>query len=116
MHHITHENVEIYDVAKKYDLMAAINSLKRLICYKEWRKYQTCCVASSFNCLIKWNKKLLILSIFVTHIDFFYEFMTTELFKDKNVSKTHESLHDECIFKSRKYNIRCIVLHPILVV
>jgi hypothetical protein len=36
---------------KQYDLMAAINSLNRLICYKEWRKYQTCRVAYSFNCL-----------------------------------------------------------------
>jgi hypothetical protein len=35
------------------NLMAAINSLNRLICYKEWRKYQTCRVASSVNCLIK---------------------------------------------------------------
>ena len=33
---------------------------------------------------------------------FFYEFMTTELFIDKDVSKTDETLHDECIFKSRK--------------
>ena len=47
------ENVEIYHVAKKYDLRVAINSLNRLICYKEWRKHQTCCVASSFYCLIK---------------------------------------------------------------
>jgi hypothetical protein len=27
----------------------------------------------------------------------FYEFMTTELFINKDVSKTYESLHDECI-------------------
>jgi hypothetical protein len=33
---------------------------------------------------------------------FFYEFMTTELFIDKDVSKTDETLHGECIFKSRK--------------
>jgi hypothetical protein len=33
---------------------------------------------------------------------FVYEFMTTELFIDKDVSKTDETLHDECIFKSRK--------------
>ena len=38
---------------KKYDLIAAIKSLNRLISYKEWRKYQTCHVASSFDCLIK---------------------------------------------------------------
>ena len=56
---------------KKYDLIAAINSLNRLISYKEWRKYQTYHVASSFDCLIKYNYKLLILSIFVTKIDFF---------------------------------------------
>jgi len=33
------ENVDFYDVAKKNDLMAAINSLIRLVCCKEWRKY-----------------------------------------------------------------------------
>jgi hypothetical protein len=39
--HFTPEtkNVDFYDVAKKNDLMAAINSLNRLNCYKEWRKY-----------------------------------------------------------------------------
>jgi hypothetical protein len=54
-HHVTPEteNVDLYDATKKYDFMAAINSLHRLICYKEWRKYQTCHVASSFNYLIK---------------------------------------------------------------
>jgi hypothetical protein len=35
-------------------------------------------------------------------IDFFYEFITTELFIDKDVSKTDETLHDECTFKCRK--------------
>jgi peroxiredoxin len=56
-HHFTPEteNVEFYDVTKKNDLMAAINSLNRLICYQEKRKYQACRVASSFNCLIKQN-------------------------------------------------------------
>jgi len=41
MHHFTTEteNVEFYDVAKK--LMAVINNLNILTCYKEWRKYQT---------------------------------------------------------------------------
>jgi uncharacterized Fe-S cluster-containing MiaB family protein len=47
------ENGEIDDAIKKYDLKAAINNLNRLICYKEWRKYQMCCVASSFNYLNK---------------------------------------------------------------
>ncbi len=56
---------------KQYDLMAAINSLNRLICYKEWRKYQTCRVASSFNCLIELKQKLLTLSICVEKIEFF---------------------------------------------
>jgi hypothetical protein len=37
---------------------------------------------------------------------FFYEFMTTELLINKDVSKTDETLHDECIFKCRKWNIR----------
>ena len=43
MRHFTPEteNVEIDDVAKKYDLMVAINSLDRLIYYKEGRKLQT---------------------------------------------------------------------------
>jgi hypothetical protein len=54
-HHFTPEteNVGFYDVTEKYDLMAAINNLNRLICYKEWRKYQVCRVASSFKYLIK---------------------------------------------------------------
>ena len=53
--HFPHEteNIEFYDVTKKNDSMAAINSLNRLICYKEWRKYQACPITSSFNCLIK---------------------------------------------------------------
>jgi peroxiredoxin len=57
MHHFTPEteNVEFYDVTKKSDLMAAINSLNKLICYQERRKYQSCRVESSFNCLIKQN-------------------------------------------------------------
>jgi hypothetical protein len=55
MHHFTPEteNVDFYDLWKKNDLMAAINSLNRLNCYEEWRKYQTCRMASRFNCLIK---------------------------------------------------------------
>jgi hypothetical protein len=32
----------------------------------------------------------------------FNEFMKTEWLIDKDVSKTDETLHDECIFKSRK--------------
>jgi hypothetical protein len=41
-HHFTPEteNVEFYDVTKQNDLMAAINSLNRLICYQERRKTQ----------------------------------------------------------------------------
>jgi hypothetical protein len=31
---------------------------------------------------------------------FFYEFMTTEFFIDKDVSKTDETLHEECILKA----------------
>jgi hypothetical protein len=42
------------------------------------------------------------LSIFASKIDFFYEFMTTELFINKDVGKTYETLHDECIAKCRK--------------
>jgi hypothetical protein len=56
-----------YDVTKKYDLMAASNTLNRLICYKEWRKYQTCHVASSFIYLIELKQKMLILLEFVTN-------------------------------------------------
>jgi hypothetical protein len=33
---------------------------------------------------------------------FVYEFMTTELFIDKDVSKTDETQHDECIFLMKK--------------
>jgi hypothetical protein len=46
--------------------MAAINSLNRLMCCKEWRKYQTSRVASSFNYLIELKQKMLILLEFVT--------------------------------------------------
>ena len=42
------------------------------------------------------------LSIFFTKIVFFYEFMTTELFINKDVNKRDETLHDESIFKCRK--------------
>ena len=37
---------------------------------------------------------------------FVYEFMTTELFIDKDVSKTDETLHDECIFFMEKIKYR----------
>jgi hypothetical protein len=60
------KNVEIYNVTNKYDLMPAINSLNRLICYKEWRKYQACRVTSSFNYLIELKQKMLILLEFGT--------------------------------------------------
>ena len=46
--------------------MAPINSLKRLICCKEWRKHQPCREASSFNYLIEMKQKMLILKEFVT--------------------------------------------------
>ena len=51
--------------------MSAINSLNRLICYKEWRKYQACHVAFSFNYLSDLNQKMLILLEFVTKTFFF---------------------------------------------
>ena len=47
---------------------------------------------------------------------FFYELMTIELFINKDVGKTDEIFHDKCIFKCRKQNMRCIVLHPVLIV
>ena len=65
------QKMQRFMTLQKKMFMAAINSLNRLICYKEWRKYQTCRVASSFNCLIKWNYKFFISLIFVTIIDFF---------------------------------------------
>ena len=80
------ENVEVYDVTKKYDLMAVINCLIRLICYKEWIKYQTCRVASSFNYLIELKQKMLILLKFVTKNVFFYEFDNeTELLMNRSL-------------------------------
>jgi hypothetical protein len=60
------ENVEVYYVTRKNDLMAAINCLSRLISYKEWRKYQACRVASCFNYLFELKQKMLILLKFVT--------------------------------------------------
>ena len=55
----------------KYDLMAAIYSLNRLICYKEWRKYQMCRVVFSFNYLIVLNQKMMILLEFFFYKNFF---------------------------------------------
>jgi hypothetical protein len=76
MHHFIPEteNVEVYYVTRKNDLMAAINCLSRLICYKEWRKYQACRVASYFNYLIELKQKMLIALKFVTKNVFFHEF------------------------------------------
>jgi hypothetical protein len=65
------EYVDFYD-AKKNDLMAAINSLNRLNCYEEWRKYQTSCMASRFNCLIKLNQNIFNSSRFVRKNYFFF--------------------------------------------
>ena len=94
-HHFTPEteNVEIYDVTKKNDLMAAINSLNRLIYYKEWRKYQTCRVESSFDYLVELKKKMLILLEFVTN--FFSSTYKTEFL-------ISGSLQVECHLKQRK--------------
>ena len=61
-----------------------------------------CRVASCFNRVIELNQIMLILSILATKIDFFYEFMTTELLINKDVSKTDQAHNDECIFKCRK--------------
>jgi hypothetical protein len=41
--------------------------------------------------------------------------MTTELFIDKDVSKTDETLHDECIFKCRRCHTTRLILSPSLV-
>ena len=70
------ENAEFYD-ATKNDLIAAINSMHRLVCYKELRKHPTCRVTSCFT-------------------------LTTELFMHKDVSKTDETLDEECHLKRRK--------------
>ena len=63
MRHFTPEteNVEFYDVPIFFYLMAAINSLNKLICYNEWRKHQMCRIASCFNHLIELKQKMLIL-------------------------------------------------------
>ena len=73
MRHFTPEteNVEIDDVAQKYDLMVAINSLDRLIYYKEGRKLQTCRAVSCFNYPIELNQQILILLKFLTKNVFF---------------------------------------------
>ena len=67
------ENAEMYDVTKNKHLMAAIN---RLICYKEWRKYQTCRVASCFKYLIELTQKILISLEIVTN---FFLILTIKL-------------------------------------
>ena len=89
------KNVEIYNVTKKYDLMASINSLNRQICYKEWREYQTCCVAFSFNYIIEMKQKMLILFEFVAKNIFFN-------FDNKTEFLINRSLQVECHLKQRK--------------
>ena len=66
-HHLTPEteNVEFNEVTRN-NLMAAINSLKRLICHKSWGKYQTCRVVPCYNYLIILNHQMLFLVDFVT--------------------------------------------------
>jgi hypothetical protein len=54
-------------------------------------------VDQEFSCIVKIYKKIIFRQKFV-----FYEFMATELFMDKEISKTDETLHEECIFKCRK--------------
>ena len=39
------------------DLMATNDSLNRLNCHSEWRKYQMCRAVSCFNYLIELNNK-----------------------------------------------------------
>ena len=70
------ENAEFYDVTNN-DLITAIKSMNRLICYKECRKHPTCRVASCFT-------------------------LTTELFIDEDVSKADETLDEERHLKRRK--------------
>jgi hypothetical protein len=54
---------------------------------------------------ISWISVMLLLPLFI-YIScknwFCYEFMTTELFINKDVSKRDETLYDKCIFKCRK--------------
>jgi hypothetical protein len=76
----------MYDVAKNNYLMAAIDNLNRLICFKKWRKHQTCHVAACFNYLIELKQKMLILLEFVaTNVVFFFDnktkFLTADPFK-----------------------------------
>jgi hypothetical protein len=54
--------------------MSAINSLNRLICHKEWRKYQVRRVPFSFNYLNDLNQKMLILLEFVRKTVLFFNF------------------------------------------
>ena len=97
-------------IQTNYDLMAAINSLNRLICYKKLRKYKACCVASSFNYLIVLKQKMLILLEFVTKNDVFENLdNNTEFLMNK-------SLQVECHLKQRKLNIKRVVLHFGLIV
>jgi hypothetical protein len=45
--------------------------IKYFFCYKEWRKYQTCCVAFCIKFLIELKQKMLILLEFLTKNVFF---------------------------------------------
>ena len=63
------ENVVLNEATKKY-FIAAIKNLNILICYKSWRKYQMCSVASCYCSLIRLNQQMLILVEFVTIVFF----------------------------------------------
>jgi hypothetical protein len=89
----------MYDVTKNNYLMAAINNLNRLICYKKWRKHQTCHVASCFNYLIELKQKMLILLEFATtNVVFFFdnttEFLTADPFKLDVILHTENKISD----------------------
>ena len=91
---------------KKYDLMAVINSLKRLIFFTRNGEsikrvvWHLVLIVSSNRI-----KKKSFYQFWLQKLIFFYEFMRTELCINKDVSKTDEALPDECIFKGVRVKI-----------
>ena len=58
-------------------------------------------MAYRFDCLIKLNQHILIYQDVLRKMIISFA-LTTYLFVDKDVSKTDETLHDECHLKQRK--------------
>jgi hypothetical protein len=68
-----------FKMLQKKDFMAAINSLNKLICYKEWRKYQVCLWRLVLIISLNWNRNDNFIKISEEKI-IFYVIMITVFF------------------------------------